>query len=94
MSVSVNCGNKIEISSVLVQQCRFLLRQSYVIKLMYNNFIRKSCKHGLITKKCVAMHTSLTFKFKLAVYSSVLALKLLNVVESCFKPKICFDTEA
>ena len=36
----------------------------------------------------LAMHKNLIFKFQLAVYSSVLAMKLLVIAESYFKPKI------
>ena len=36
----------------------------------------------------LAMHTNLIFKFQSAVYFSVLAMKLLTIVESYFKPKI------
>ena len=32
------------------------------------------------------MHTHLNFAFKRALHFSVLAIKLLTVVQSCFKP--------
>ena len=35
---------------------------------MYNDVKRKSCEQGLITKKCVAMHTN--YFFKTALYFS------------------------
>ena len=50
---------------------------------MTSKLKRKSCEQGLITKRCVSMHTNY-LSFKMALYSSALVMK---VVENCFKPK-------
>ena len=39
---------------------------------------RSPHEQGLITKKCVAMHKNYFLKFKIALYSSALVMKLLN----------------
>ena len=55
---------------------------------MYNDVKRKSHEQGLITKKCIATHKNYFLNFKTALYSSALVMKLLTIVESCFKQKL------
>ena len=41
-----------------------------------------------ITKVRVAMHTTLNFNIKLALYFSILQINYLKLLQSCFKPKL------
>ena len=43
------------------------------------------------------MHSNaykLLVKFKMALYSSALIMKLLTIVESCFEPKLVYNCKA
>ena len=52
---------------------------------LMHRIIRKSREQEFITKKCIATHTNSIVKFK---FGFILLMKLLTVVESCFKPKL------
>ena len=45
---------------------------------------RNSHKQGLITKKCVTMHTNYFLNLKMALYSSALVIKLFNNSKKLF----------
>ena len=40
------------------------------------------------TKKCIATYINYFLNFKTALYSSAVVMKLLTIVESCFKSKL------
>ena len=46
----------------------------------------KSREKGLITKEHTVKHAHLNFALTWVLYFSKLAMKLLKVVQSCFKP--------
>ena len=55
---------------------------------MHNDIMRESHEQRLVTKEHLATYTHLNYMFKPALCSSALVIKLLNVVESCFNPKV------
>ena len=63
-----------------------------VIELLFtiviNDVTSKSREQRLITKKHIAMNTNLILLFKLALYSSILVIKLFkNSIKLFFKPE-------
>ena len=72
-------------SQVIINLTIVIICYHYTIHMMSKS---KSHEQGLITKKCIAMHTNYFSKFKTALYSSVLVMKLFNNKKCCFKAKL------